>query len=134
MKRQFKKGLYEKADFFSYDIDKETVEAINAVIEKNKGKRCMLGVSKFGYWVIKECFKNEAVDIEVIENNYFGGNIGCSGLLVLEDVKQKLTEKNYEYDAIILPAVMFDSRGRDLTGKHYKDLEEELRINIQVID
>ena len=119
---------------FSYDIDKETVEAINAVIEKNKGKRCMLGVSKFGYWVIKECFKNEAVDIEVIENNYFGGNIGCSGLLVLEDVKQKLTEKNYEYDAIILPAVMFDSRGRDLTGKHYKDLEEELRINIQVID
>ncbi|WP_372998792.1 DUF512 domain-containing protein [Lutispora sp.] len=119
---------------FNYDIDKETVEAINKVIGKNQGKRCLLGVSKFGYRVIKECFKNEDVDIEIIENNYFGGNIGCSGLLVLEDVKQKLAEKNYEYDVIILPAVMFDSRGRDLTGKHYKDLEEETRIKIHLTE
>lgn len=118
---------------FNYDIDKETVEAIRTVIGKNKGKRCMLGVSKFGYGVIRECFKNEEVDIEVIENNYFGGNIGCSGLLVLEDVKKKLTEKNHKYEGIILPAIMFDSRGRDLTGKHYKDLEEEMGINIHII-
>ena len=119
---------------FNYDIDKETVQSIKKVIVKNKGKRCMLGVSKFGYGIIKECFKNEDVAIEVIENNYFGGNIGCSGLLVLEDVKQKLKEKDYKYDVIILPAVMFDSKGRDLTGKHYKDLEEEHGVNIHIIE
>lgn len=119
---------------FNYDIAKETVQSIKKVIVKNKGKRCMLGVSKFGYGIIKECFKNEDVAIEVIENNYFGGNIGCSGLLVLEDVKQKLKEKDYKYDVIILPAVMFDSKGRDLTGKHYKDLEEEHGVNIHIIE
>jgi len=118
---------------FSYDIDKDIVEAINGAISKNQGKRIMLGVSVFGCHITKECFKDENVDIEVIENHYFGGNIGCSGLLVLEDVKRKLIEKENGYDVIILPAVMFDSRGRDLTGKHYKDLEAELSINIHII-
>lgn len=124
----------ERSGFiFSYDIDKDRVETIKGVIAKNSGKRIMVGVSKFGYNITKECLKNENVDIEVIENNYFGGNIGCSGLLVLEDVKRKLAEKEKNYDVVILPAIMFDSKGRDLTGKHYKDLEAECSINIHII-
>lgn len=117
----------------NYDIDIKTVDAIKASIQRNNGKSCLLLTSQFACEIMVLCLMHENIDIEAVENSFFGGNIGCCGLLVLEDIERKLKESSYSYDVVFLPSVMFDVRGRDLTGKHYKDLEQESGINIEVI-
>jgi len=118
---------------FNYDMDMEALDAIKASIQRNLGKRCLLLTSKFAYEIIAQCFQYENVSIELAENLFFGGNIGCCGLLVLEDIKHKINDMPNSCDVVFLPSIMFDNRGRDLTGKHYKDLESELGISIEII-
>lgn len=136
---EIKKTVIPKASkersglIFNYDIDMETIDAIRMFFVRNQGKRCVLLTSKFAYDIMAQCFKDENIPIKIVENRFFGGNIGCCGLLVLEDVKQKLAEIKSGYDVVFLPSIMFDSRGRDLTGRHYKDLEEEIGINTQIV-
>ena len=72
--------------------------------------------------------KIERKDIEVlpIENNFFGGNIGVTGLLVGEDLKRVLAEQP-EGRRYLLPDVCL-SGGRFLDDLTPEDLPRSVEI------
>lgn len=119
---------------FNYDIDPEAEARMKRKIEKFSSKKCLLLVSKLGYGIISKVLESsEIVKIEVVANSYFGGNIMCAGLLVLEDIEDTLRAQYTLPQVVFLPQVMFDEKGRDLVGRHYIELEEKFDIEIVVL-
>jgi MoaA/NifB/PqqE/SkfB family radical SAM enzyme len=118
----------------NYDIDPEAAIRMQRKIEKFSAKECLLLVSKLGYGIISKVIESsEFLKIEVAANGYFGGNIMCAGLLVLEDIEDALRAQYKLPQVVFLPQVMFDEKGRDLVGRHYMELEEKFDIEVVVI-
>jgi MoaA/NifB/PqqE/SkfB family radical SAM enzyme len=116
---------------FSNDIDAEAAKRIKRKVEKFNSQECLMLVSKLGYGIMSKVFEgDEDVKISIAANRYFGGNIMCAGLLVLEDIEIALKQQNKLPQVVFLPQVMFDEKGRDLTGRHYLELEQELGIMV----
>lgn len=116
---------------FNYDIHPEAAERIRNTVARFKHKDCLMLTSKLGYEIISKVMEtNQRVAIEVASNNYFGGNIVCAGLLVLQDIEDVLNTKNQLSQVVFLPEIMFDEQGRDLTGRHYMELEQKYHITI----
>jgi hypothetical protein len=91
-------------------------------------------VSKLGYGIINKVIEsNETLKVEIVANSYFGGNIMCAGLLVLEDIEAALRAQYKLPQVVFLPQVMFDEKGRDLVGRHYMELEQEFDIEVVVL-
>jgi len=58
------------------------------------------------------------VPIIAVKNEFLGGNIGCAGLLTVRDIIKTIKKKkNIKY--ILLPSIIFDEKGLDITGKSY---------------
>jgi uncharacterized Fe-S cluster-containing radical SAM superfamily protein len=71
----------------------------------------------------------------MVKNNTYGGNIICSGLLLVSDFQETIkkalcTYKNVKFDLILLPGNAFDRFGDDLTGENYARLKDEFGIPI----
>jgi uncharacterized Fe-S cluster-containing radical SAM superfamily protein len=83
-------------------------------------------------------FPNEHVAV-MVKNNTYGGNIICSGLLMVSDfreaLKNALAERgDRKVNLILLPKKPFDHFGDDLTGQNYATLTEEFGIPIWLED
>ena len=70
------------------------------------------------------------VDYEVIkvENESYGGNIICSGLWLIKDVKKKIDEelkKGIKPNLIVVPGAFLDKYGYDLSGNNFVDFKED---------
>jgi len=119
---------------FNYDIHPDTISRIERGILRYRGSRCLLLTSELAYDILKGCIlQNDSVKIEAVKNRYFGGNIMCAGLLTLSDIEAHMAEIGYMPDVLLLPEIMFDTAGFDLLGKHFKKIEEDLGINVEVI-
>jgi hypothetical protein len=61
---------------------------------------------------------------KTVTSSYFGGSINCAGLLTISDFARALSEIEDLgcYSKILLPAIAFDSTGRDMRGMHYLTL------------
>jgi len=72
----------------------------------------------------------------MVRNNTFGGNIICSGLLMVNDFRQAIKEnifrkgKKTDFDLFILPENAFNRFGDDLTLENYSRLSEEFRMEV----
>jgi len=73
-----------------------------------------------------ESLEREDVRIVPVENNFFGGNVGVTGLMVGEDLIRVLS-KEPEGDRYLLPDVCL-SGGRFLDGKTPSDLPRKVEI------
>ena len=73
-----------------------------------------------------ESLEREDVRIVPVENNFFGGNVGVTGLMVGEDLIRVLA-KEPEADRYLLPDVCL-SGGRFLDGKTPSDLPRKVEI------
>jgi hypothetical protein len=119
---------------FHYDMHPDTIIEIEKVIKRNKNKRLLLLTSELAYPMMIQCTpKNDWIRIDKVENTFFGGNIGCAGLLTISDIIEHLSQLKKLPDVILLPSIMFDASGKDLTGVHYMHLEELFEIKIEVI-
>jgi hypothetical protein len=119
---------------FNYDIDPKAAEGIKRKVEKFRGEACLILVSKLGYGIISKVLKShENLEIKIAANSYFGGNIMCAGLLVLQDIEDALKREAMPLQVVFLPQIMFDEKGRDLTGRHYMELEQEFDVTVVVI-
>jgi len=122
---------------FDYDISLAKVRDIRKTLEKFEPARPLLLASKLGYSILKEALKeNEGVEITSVPNKYFGGNIGCAGLLVVEDFKEayfNYVKTKPQPDLVLLPAISFDPWERDLTGKGIWELEETVGCKCVVL-
>ena len=115
---------FSKIDYQNYDsrIYEIFSNAFNTGVNK-----IVWGVSKAAYSFIKNkidniseqfCFSNEVVRID---NKTYGGNIGCAGLLMIDDIVEALADK--EKDLLVIPPPVFLNRlGEDLMGKSIQDL------------
>ena len=57
----------------------------------------------------------------------------CAGLLTLSDIEAHMNETEQLPQVLLLPGIMFDASGRDLLGRHFKEIEEGLGIKTEVI-
>lgn len=138
-----------------FDNDILPQRAKNLIEMAKKYENTLVLASTGGYNLLKEAVKKidkqegrgkedsileDRLVIEGVENYFFGGNIISAGLLIIEDFRHFIADNNiskrrdYEkvYDQIILPAKAFDFRGVDLLGEHYKALEEETGIKVNI--
>jgi hypothetical protein len=119
---------------FNYDIDPEAAKRIKRKVEKFSSQECLVLVSKLGYGILSKVLAGaDEVKISIAANIYFGGNIMCAGLLVLEDIETALKQQNKLPQVVFLPQVMFDEKGRDLTGRHYLELEQNYGVTVVVM-
>lgn len=77
-----------------------------------------------------------AVQIVPVPSRFFGGSIGCAGLLTVADffeTAQKIFDEiDKKPDIFILPAIAFDNKGADLTGVNFKELQEKTGIIVKI--
>lgn len=119
---------------FNYDIHPEAIDEIERSILRNRGSQCLLLTSELAYDILAGCItQKDGIKIETVRNNYFGGNIMCAGLLTLNDIETHLDSREHRPEVMMLPGIMFDSSGRDLLGRHFKEMEEALGIKVEVI-
>ncbi len=119
---------------FNYDIHPEAIDEIERGIIRSRGRRCLLITSELAYGILTGCItQNDNMKIEAVRNNYFGGNIMCAGLLTLSDIEAHVAGRVQLPEVLMLPGIMFDSAGRDLLGRHFKEMEEGLGIKVEVI-
>lgn len=127
----------------SYDMDIETTEDIVKEIIKKKAQKTLVLTSKLAYETMKLSLAKfmqgqriDDIDVEVgeVKNQFFGGNIMAAGLLVVEDFINFLSFKNLEgVDLVLLPAISFDHKGRDLTGRSYLEIEDKFKFKVSII-
>ncbi|MFZ5647738.1 MAG: DUF512 domain-containing protein, partial [Bacillota bacterium] len=68
-----------------------------------------------------------------VKNRFFGGTIGCAGLLTVEDMMETVKEYRDKADLFLIPGIAFDNRGKDITGLSYLDLKPEKGPELEVI-
>lgn len=121
-----------------YDIDPGLIEEIGRVIRRHGVQEAVALTSELAADVInlglQRFLKEEAeVKTRMVKNRFFGGSIGAAGLLTVNDFKLSLAEypgkkSGRKPGLILLPGLAFDSRGRDLTGCSYLELERDYQI------
>lgn len=120
---------------FNYDIDPEQMADVFRAVSRSKACRPAVVTGEMAYPRIKRYLEERCGAVEVIKssNRFFGGNIGCAGLMVVGDIINSLEESPVRADFILVPSVAFDHRGYDLTGRSYREIEETTGIKVQVI-
>jgi len=119
---------------FNYDIHPDTIKGIEKGILRSKGARCLILTSELAFDLLTGCIpQRQDLSIEAVRNRYFGGNIMCAGLLTLSDIEAHMNETEQLPQVLLLPGIMFDASGRDLLGRHFKEIEEGLGIKTEVI-
>lgn len=119
---------------FSYDVHPDTILGIERAILRNRDKSCLLLTSELAYDILTRCIKDKnKVKIEAVTNMCFGGNIMCAGLLTIGDVEAHMAMRSQQPEVVLLPEIMFDASGRDLLGRHFKELEEGIGIKVEVV-
>jgi len=119
---------------FNYDIHPDTINGIEKGILRNRGTRCLILTSELAFDLLTSCIPlRQGMSIEAVRNRYFGGNIMCAGLLTLSDIEAHMSETEQLPQVLLLPGIMFDASGRDLLGRHFKEIEEGIGIKTEVI-
>jgi hypothetical protein len=70
-----------------------------------------------------------------VDNLFFGGSIAAAGLLTVTDFVAAAESLRIESgrDVLIVPAVAFDVRGKDLTGRSCLELEEKIGAKVEIL-
>lgn len=119
---------------FNYDIHPDTILDIEKSIQRNSGKSCLVLTSELAYEILKASVQQSYdVETEAVKNLCFGGNIMCAGLLTIGDIEAHMAARQKPVEVLLLPEIMFDTSGRDLLGRHFKELEESLGIKVEVV-
>ena len=86
---------------------------------------------------MKQIDLDDIIEITVVKSSFFGGSILSAGLLTVRDFKAELEKYGADleqFDLILLPETSFDFRGFDLEGVSYHQLEEDLRIEVELLN
>lgn len=113
-----------------YDLHPAVPQAIRRILNRTRAKRPIVATSSLAYPVLAEALQAEIqaaqLQLQAVKNNFFGGNIRSAGLLVVDDYLAALS--GLAGDLIILPPISFDTKGKDLSRRHYTEIEQGLGI------
>ncbi|MFZ5650211.1 MAG: DUF512 domain-containing protein [Bacillota bacterium] len=121
-----------------FDIDPATPESVIRAVKRRRAAEAVLLTSELGYPAVKVGMEKIAaggpgVLPVAVKNRFFGGSIGCAGLLTVRDMMEVVKEYRDKADLIIIPGIAFDCRGRDITGRSYFELKLERGPDLEVI-
>lgn len=110
----------------SYDLDPEQVERVRRNLVPGEETLMLLSSAALPRWrLARELFQLEGLHLVSVTSQFFGGNISCAGLLTVSDFAYVLKrERRLHSGRVLIPAVAFDSGGRDLQGRPYSLLNE----------
>lgn len=78
------------------------------------------------------------VEIVVVRNDFLGGNIMVLDMATVGDVvaavRRQLGAEIDAVDQIFMPGTSFNEMGRDLSGRHWHDIEAELSVPVTLLD
>lgn len=128
---------------FDYDLPRETAEKIYSILAREDRETLILasqwgadlleaGLSKYA----KTQQKEVNYTIMTTINETFGGTIRSAGLLQADDFKKTLMayrEKGGKADLILLPAIAFDHRGKDLKGVFYQEVADRPACSVRLV-
>jgi len=135
------KSAYQSSGLvMAYDLAWDTIGMINGEIKRKKAHKVVVLTSNLAFPILKQSLEinNLSANIEIkvvsVENNFFGGSIRAAGLLVVDDFLKALEQIDLtSIDLILLPAITFDNRGADLTGKSYLEIEEKVNREVSIL-
>nr|WP_238480838.1 DUF512 domain-containing protein [Desulforadius tongensis] len=142
MDMKLKKQARESSGLvMAYDVHPDTVLDMEMAARRHRSRRVLVLCSRLAYPVLKRAVEKLydgdcSFHIQPVKNRYFGGNIMAAGLLVVDDFDAALKRMNFNnsyYRVVLLPAVAFDIRGRDLTGKSYLELEQRWNTAVELV-
>ncbi len=128
-----------------YDMDLNTLKKLSGVLlAKGSNQATTIVTSTLGQGILKAflnyfhnkytyIFEDREIDLIVAKNDFFAGSIMSAGLLTNQDIINSIKKTGKNYKLIIVPGIIFDIFGNDLTGKNYKQIEEELGNEIVII-
>jgi membrane-associated protease RseP (regulator of RpoE activity) len=126
----------------------EYLERLRDIIAHHKAKKVLFLSSRLVRPLFEQLMKGSLlladrevrIDIEVPDNNFFGGNVCMGDLLVVQDyidwINQYLAAGKARPDLIVIPSSPF-SLGqwkRDLTGRVYLDIERAVDIPVALME
>ncbi|MBF7083146.1 DUF512 domain-containing protein [Desulfallas sp. Bu1-1] len=135
-----KKARESSGLVMEYDIDPSTVRQIERAVTVSGANRVLLLTSVLARNIINNALlrlkSRHFVTVIPVSNKLFGGSINTAGLLVVDDMvaaMQDFFAQFHRPDLVLLPRAPFDHRGRDLTGKSWREIEQHLGLPVQVI-
>ena len=120
-----------------YDIAPETLAAVEAAAARHKCLKLLCSV--LGEEVLRMALEKsphrDVIDIVPVDNLFFGGSIAAAGLLTVSDFVEAAGNLRIESgrDVLIVPAIAFDVRGKDLTGRSYLELQEKFGTKVEIL-
>lgn len=138
LERTIWKGAGEASGLvMDFDLERRTVELIQRAAASLDPKKVLLLTSEFAYPLMKQAMApaGEGIRVRKVQNLFFGGSIGCSGLLTVRDLLRAAREglDKAAIELILVPGLAFDISGRDLTGASYLDMEEVLKVPVMAL-
>ncbi len=127
----------------NYDLNPDTIREIKRAINNTTADNIIIITSQLGQYLIEEVvslINKEASDkkiiIRAVHNKYFGGSIMSAGLLLNSDIIDSLTEIDLadKENLIILPGIIYDNYGKDLTGSKYQQIKNKFSAEIKIIN
>jgi hypothetical protein len=124
------------------DLDWRLVYRAARLIRHHEPVRVLVLTSVWGFpWLRLALPEWERVcgdlRLEAVPNRFFGGSIAAAGLLTTIDfgavLRKIIRETGRDFDLVLLPAIAFDSRGRDLLGRSYTRLGALTRAAIRIV-
>lgn len=123
-----------------YDIDPGVNGQVLTAVRRHQATNVLFITSELAGEVLSSLFEKEnfAFNYKILRaaNAFFGGTIKCAGLLTVQDILDAAGEylkENEKPDLIILPPIMFDHTGRDITGRNIKEAEDCLKIAVDTL-
>ena len=123
---------------FDYDVDPGTIREIETAVRRKRARRVVLMASELGFGAmglaLEEMWDGGAeIKPVMVKNRFFGGSIGCAGLLTVGDLLEAVRDNVGRADLCLVPGIAFDRRGRDITGRSYLDLKIENGPGIEIV-
>lgn len=124
-----------------YDLSAEEINNIYNYLRYNKGEKVVIITSKAAFDLIKGLINSRQMNLDKKEvqvipvtNDFFGGTIISAGLLINEDIIKSLEKEDLRApELLLLPGIIYDIYGNDLTGKGYEVISDYFSIPTQVI-
>jgi putative radical SAM enzyme (TIGR03279 family) len=124
-------------------IKKRLVSSAHNVVRtssKCSRRRILIVTSVSAYGFIKKIVDERskmsmgaAIDVKAISNLFFGETVTVAGLLTARDIVRTVRPLVADYGCVVLPNVMFNTRGHTLDGYSKNRIEKQLGLPVKVV-
>jgi NifB/MoaA-like Fe-S oxidoreductase len=126
-----------------YDLDPALIDDLGRALRRHRVEGALVLTSELAGplldLALRQFWKEgRLLELVVVKNLFFAGNICVAGLLTVSDFEAAVAaflerKSRQKPPLVLLPGVAFDSRGMDITGRSYLELEERFGLPCEVL-